>query len=154
MIYRTLQVTLQDIRDMQTICRLHMAINVEKIVAEGIAHQLLASDVAFEVLEHSTDLTDILESLTFCEGLLINSGKDYGMLALSESRLTKLLGHITKPIGDSLMKRATGADMRARFLDLEANRVKMAQAFGEPGYIDSSITTQAAQMNPKDPTLN
>lgn len=154
MIYRTLQVTLQDVRDMQTICRLHMAMDVEKVVAEGIAHQLPAHDVAYAVLEHSTELTDILESLTFCEGLLINGGKESGTLALSNERFMKLTGKLLRPIGENIMKRATGYEMNTRFKELEINRQRMMAAFDEPGYIESSASAQVAQMTPKDPSLN
>lgn len=154
MIYRTLQVTLQDVRDMQTICRLHMAMDVEKIVAEGIAHQLPASQVALDVLEQSSNLIEILESLTFCEGLLINTGKDHGTLALSDERFKKLFERLGRTIGPNIMKRATGEGMRAQFKELEENRIKMLAAFCEPGYVESSASQQVASMTPKDPTLN
>lgn len=154
MLYRTLQVTLQDVRDIQTICRLHNTLAIERIVAEGITHQLPSHDVAYKVLEESHNLIDMLESLTFCEGLLVNQGKEYGTLALSGERYDNLIRKLALPIGENLMKRATGPDMVQRFKDLEESRQRILEKFGEPGYVESTVAHQALQAAPKDPTLN
>lgn len=154
MLYRTLQVTLQEVRDMQTICRLHNTLEIERIVAEGITHQLPSHDVAYRVLNESNELIEMLESLTFCEGLLTSQGKEHGTLALSGGRYDNLLKKLNQPIGESLMKRATGADMEQRFRDLEENRQAILAKLGESGYVDSTVALQALQSAPKDPTLN
>lgn len=154
MLYRTLQVTLQDVRDMQTVCRLHNTLEIERIVAEGITHQLPSHDVAYRVLEESHSLIDMLESLTFCEGLLISQSKEFGTLALSGERYDNLLRKLAIPIGENLMRRATGSEMVQRFKDLEESRQRILEKFGEPGYVESSVAFQALQSAPKDPTLN
>lgn len=154
MLYRTIQVTLQEVRDLQTICRLHNTLEIERIVAEGITHQLPSHDVAYSVLEESHNLIDLLEALTFCEGLLTTTGREYGTLALGEKRHDNLLAKVKIPIGEKLMKRATGAHMENMFKDLETNRQTLLAKFTESGYVDSSVTMQAMQMAPKDPTLN